>query len=181
LGCFGDGGAIFTNDDDLAYKIRMIANHGQSKKYHHDIVGCNSRLDTLQAAILNIKIGYLNHYIQARQECADRYDKAFKNIKALKIPSRQHNCTHTFHQYTLQVEGDKRDALKADLESKGIPSMIYYPIPLHKQQAFRPIVFKEFIPTTEHLCKSVLSLPIHTEMRAEDQSYIIDGVLSFFK
>ncbi len=181
LGCYGDGGAIYTNDDDLAKKINMIANHGQSKKYYHEVVGCNSRLDTLQAAILNVKLKYLDTYAQARRQCAENYDRAFLGIKELQIPKRQYNSTHVFHQYTLQVKEGKRDALKSYLELQGVPSMIYYPVPLYKQVAFKKYVTDGFaLPITEQLCQDVLSLPIHTEMDDESQKFIIEAVQNFF-
>jgi UDP-2-acetamido-2-deoxy-ribo-hexuluronate aminotransferase len=181
LGCYGDGGAVYTNDDDLAKKMTMIANHGQSKKYHHEVVGCNSRLDTLQAAILNVKLKYLDTYAEARSRCATAYDEAFKEIDGLQIPKRQYNSTHVFHQYTLQVKEGKRDALKSYLALQGVPSMIYYPIPLYKQVAFKQYVPDGFaLPITEQLCQDVLSLPIHTEMDDESQKFIIDTVQNFF-
>ena len=181
LGCYGDGGAIYTNDDDLAKKINMIANHGQSKKYYHEVVGCNSRLDTLQAAILTVKLKYLNEYAAARQNCAKHYDDSLNDIADLQIPVRQHNSTHVFHQYTLRVKNGKRDALKSWLESQGIPSMIYYPVPLYKQNAFRHYVPENFaLPVTEQLCAEVLSLPIHTEMDKDTREFIISKVKEFF-
>jgi UDP-2-acetamido-2-deoxy-ribo-hexuluronate aminotransferase len=181
LGCYGDGGAVYTNDDDLAKKITMIANHGQSKKYHHEVVGCNSRLDTLQAAILNVKLKYLDSYAVARSRCATAYDEAFKEIDGLQIPRRQANSTHVFHQYTLQVKEGKRDTLKSFLALQGVPSMVYYPIPLYKQVAFKQYVPEGFaLPTTEQLCQDVLSLPIHTEMDDESQKFIIEAVQNFF-
>lgn len=181
LGCYGDGGAIYTNDDDLAKKINMIANHGQSKKYYHEVVGCNSRLDTIQAAILNVKLKFLDQYASARNQCAMAYDEAFKDQKDIMIPKRQSNSTHVFHQYTLKILNGKRDELKAFLEQKGIPSMVYYPVPLYKQNAFSSFAPQNFqLPVTEQLCQEVLSLPIHTEMKGEDQKYIVDSVKEFF-
>ena len=181
LGCFGDGGAIFTNDDELAKKIRMIANHGQAKKYYHSVIGVNSRLDTLQAAVLNIKLNHLDAYCVARQEVADGYDKAFAEIEDLQIPVREKNSTHVFHQYTLQVKNGKREELQIYLQKKSIPSMIYYPLPLYRQEAFKQFVTPDFIlPISEKLCDSVLSLPIHTEMEDEAQHYIIESVKQFF-
>jgi dTDP-4-amino-4,6-dideoxygalactose transaminase len=181
LGCYGDGGAIFTNDDELANKLRMIANHGQSKKYHHAVIGVNSRLDTIQAAILDIKLSKLDEYTQARQRVANVYDESLGTIKEIKIPYRQHNSTHVFHQYTLQVKNGKRDALKDFLGANGIPSMVYYPIPLYKQEAFKKFYGGKELPVTEELCQTVLSLPIHTEMDTETQTYIISKVQEFFK
>jgi UDP-2-acetamido-2-deoxy-ribo-hexuluronate aminotransferase len=181
LGCYGDGGAIYTNDDDLAKKINMIANHGQSKKYYHEVVGCNSRLDTLQAAILIVKLTHLNEYAAARQNCAKQYDAGFSQIADLQTPARQHNSTHVFHQYTLRVKNGRRDALKSWLESQGIPSMIYYPVPLYKQNAFRHYVPERFsLPVTEQHCAEVLSLPIHTEMDNNTLEFIISKVKEFF-
>jgi UDP-2-acetamido-2-deoxy-ribo-hexuluronate aminotransferase len=182
LGCYGDGGALYTNDDDLAKKMYMIANHGQSVKYQHDVIGCNSRLDTLQAAILSVKLKYLDQYCAARQAVASRYDTAFKDVSALIIPKRFAKSSHVFHQYTLQVIGGRRDDLKKYLESAGIPSMIYYPIALYNQEAFRSFADPGTShPNADQLCKDVLSLPIHTEMTDEHQEYIIEKILQFFK
>ena len=181
LGCFGDGGALMTGDKNLADKIRMIANHGQVKKYHHDIVGCNSRLDTLQAAILSVKLKYLDRYNEARQWVAGAYDKAFRSIDGIKIPHRLNRSTHVFHQYTLIVENGKRDDLQKYLTDAGIPSMIYYPIPLYRQKAFEHYYKGSPLPVTEKLCASVLSLPIHTEMDQNTLDYIIERVSSFFQ
>lgn len=181
LGCFGDGGALMTNDDELAIKIRMIANHGQEKKYHHKVLGCNSRLDTIQAAVLNIKIKHLDTYSRARGEMASFYDSAFGNIDELEIPKRQFNSSHVFHQYTLKVKNGKRDDLQKCLSQKGIPSMIYYPLPLYKQEAFQQFVSAEFrLSSSEILCEQVLSLPIHTEINMDHMGYIISIVQSFF-
>lgn len=181
LGCYGDGGALMTNDDDLAKKIRMIANHGQEKKYHHKVLGCNSRLDTIQAAILNIKLKYLDSYSQARNAMASFYDSAFAEMIELEIPKRQRNSTHVFHQYTLKVKNGKRNELQEYLASKGIPSMIYYPLPLYKQQAFQQYVMTDFsLPISENLCEQVLSLPIHTELNNDHIDFICNSVKSFF-
>src|SRR5688572_10745044 len=180
LGCYGDGGALFTRDEKLAEKIRMIANHGQRVKYHHDIIGVNSRLDTLQAAILHVKLNYLDDYARKRNEVAAYYDKNLADIKGLILPHRAPNSTHVFHQYTIKVEG-KRNGLKEQLASVAIPTMIYYPIPLHLQSAYRQ---KEFgdgsFPVTERLSKSVLSLPIHTEMSDEQLEFISTTILRYF-
>jgi len=182
LGCYGDGGAMFTNDAALAEKLRMIANHGQKKKYHHHIVGVNSRLDTLQAAILNVKLQFLDRYTASRNEVAERYDNAFLGHEYVKKPVRVPNSTHAFHQYTVQIEGDKRDDLKAYLAEKGVPSMVYYPIPLHLQEAYQDAGFKRGqFPVSESLCQKVLSLPIHTEMKSEEQEFIIETVKGYFK
>ena len=181
LGCFGDGGALMTNDDELAIKIRMIANHGQEKKYHHKVLGCNSRLDTIQAAILNIKLKYLDSYSRSRSQMASFYDSAFGNIDQLEIPERQFNSSHVFHQYTLKVKNGRRNELQKHLSQKGIPSMIYYPLPLYKQEAFQQYVSAEFrLSTSETLCEQVLSLPIHTEINMDHMDYIISSVQSFF-
>jgi dTDP-4-amino-4,6-dideoxygalactose transaminase len=181
LGCYGDGGALMTNDDDLAQKMRMIANHGQEKKYYHKVLGCNSRLDTLQAAILNIKLKHLDSYSQARNEMASYYDFAFANIGELQVPVRQLNSTHVFHQYTLKVKNGKRNELQKFLAEKGIPTMIYYPLPLYKQEAFQQFVDSDFIlPITESLCDDVISFPIHTEMQLEVMEYICSQVKLFF-
>ena len=181
LGCYGDGGAIFTNNDDLAHKMRMIANHGQSKRYYHSIIGCNSRLDSIQAAVLNVKLNYLNEYAKARQEVAAKYAAAFQNLEAVQIPARQKNSSHVFHQYTLRINNDLRDQLIEHLKTHQVPCGVYYPVPLYKQKAYTQYVEKDFkLEHTELLCQQVISLPIHTEMKAETQDYIIETVLSFF-
>jgi UDP-2-acetamido-2-deoxy-ribo-hexuluronate aminotransferase len=180
LGCMGDGGAIFTNDDDLATRIRMIANHGQSVQYHHDDIGVNSRLDSMQAAILRVKLPHLDAYCAARQHAAAYYDNAFANHPKVKTPVRQEHSTHVFHQYTLVLNGVSRTAMREYLETKGIPSMIYYPIPLHMQKAYTDPRYKHGdFPVTEDLCDHVISLPMHTEMTEEDLQYITNAVLEF--
>ena len=180
LGCYGDGGAIFTNNDELAKKIRMIANHGQSVQYYHDEIGVNSRLDSIQAAILRIKLRHLDEYARARQAAADYYDKAFAGQPALQVPVRDKKSTHVFHQYTLLLNGVDRQALREHLASKGIPAMIYYPVPLHLQKAYRDPRYKEgAFPVTEDLCARVISLPMHTELSPDDLKYISDSVLEF--
>ena len=182
LGCYGDGGALMTNDDTLAQKMQMIANHGQEKKYYHKVLGCNSRLDTIQAAILNIKLNYLDQYSIARNKMASCYDEAFSTINELEVPARQLNSTHVFHQYTMKVKNGKRNELQQYLLELGIPSMIYYPLPLYKQEAFQQFVSTDFsLATTEQLCDEVLSLPIHTEMNVEDMNSICTCIQSFFK
>lgn len=182
LGCYGDGGAIYTNDDTLAAKLKMIAHHGQSVQYVHDVLGVNSRLDTIQAAVLKIKLKHLDEYAAARNTAAAYYDKAFANHPKLKTPKRVKNSTHVFHQYTLQLNGVDRTALREFLASKGIPAMIYYPIPLHMQKAYKDDRYKAGdFPVTEKLCASVLSLPMHTEMDEEMLKYICDNVLEFCK
>lgn len=181
LGCYGDGGAIFTQNDDLAEKIRMIANHGQSRKYYHDIIGCNSRLDSIQAAVLNVKLRHLDDYCNKRRTASAYYNQAFTEIEKLQIPYENAHSTHVYHQYTLKVSDGKRDALHKHLSNSGIPSAIYYPVPLNKQKAFQHFVPNDIeLKNTEDLCQSVLSLPIHTEMNVEIQEQIINGVKDFF-
>lgn len=181
LGCFGDGGAMFTNDAELAAKLQMIANHGQKKKYYHDRIGINSRLDTLQAAILSVKLKHLNEYSKARNNVADKYDEAFSNLAHIQTPVRVKNSTHVFHQYTIQIKNGKRDELKAYLQEKGVPSMVYYPVPLHLQSAYQKFGYKQKdFPVAEALCTKVLSLPIHTEMNPEDQDFIVETLKGFF-
>jgi len=180
LGCFGDGGAIFTQDSALAEKIKMIANHGQKIKYHHDIIGVNSRLDTLQAAILDVKLKHLNDYEQLRNDAANFYDRELGNVSFLEVPGRAKNSTHVFHQYTIKTKGIDRDKLKSYLESKGIPTMIYYPVPLHLQTAYARAEYPAgTFPITEQLSKTVLSLPIHTEMNEEQLLYICNTIKDF--
>ncbi len=182
LGCYGDGGALYTQDAQLAEKIKMIANHGQKVKYVHEVVGCNSRLDALQAAILRVKLQKLNSYITARQAVAAANDAAFQDVSGLSIPMRSSYTTHVFHQYTLKVHNGQREALQQHLQALGVPTMIYYPIPAHKQHIFAQFgVSNLSLPISEALCTQVLSLPIHTEMLPEQQQYIIESVLSFFK
>ena len=181
LGCYGDGGAIFTNDSVLAEKITMMANHGQKIKYHHESIGVNSRLDTLQAAILSVKLKHLNAYTAKRNEVAAYYDKNLADITQFQLPYRASYSTHAFHQYTIKVEGIDRDELKLYLDKCGIPSMIYYPIPLHLQKAYRqPGVERGAFPITEKLSKTVLSLPIHTEMNEEQLDYICTIIRKYF-
>lgn len=182
LGCYGDGGAIFTDDDDLGKKIRMIANHGQSVQYYHDEVGVNSRLDSIQAAILRIKLRHLDEYAKARVMCADYYDKAFANHSNIITPERTKKSNHVFHQYTLVLKNADRNKLREYLATKEIPAMIYYPVPLHFQKAYKDSRYKEGdFPITESLCETVISLPIHTEMNEETLAYITKNVLSFFQ
>ncbi|MCD9616535.1 DegT/DnrJ/EryC1/StrS family aminotransferase [Chryseobacterium gleum] len=181
LGCYGDGGALMTNDDELASKIRMIANHGQAKKYYHKVLGCNSRLDTIQAAILKVKLKHLDEYSAARNRMADYYDKNLTGIAEIQIPERTGNSTHVFHQYTIRVKNGKRDGLQKYLEEKNIPSMIYYPLPLYKQEAFLQYVENGFsLPVTEQLCKEVISLPVHTEFDKEVLDIIITEIKNYF-
>ena len=178
LGCYGDGGAIFTNDDELAAKMRAIANHGMVVRYHHDMIGVNSRLDSIQAAVLDAKLPHLNNYIAARQRAAAYYDKAFGNNDKLIIPGRQANSTHVFHQYTLRVVGADRDKLREGLAERGIPAMIYYPVPLHQQKAYLDPRYKDGdFPVAEKLAACVLSLPMHTELDEEQLEFITSSVL----
>ncbi|MDP1725502.1 MAG: DegT/DnrJ/EryC1/StrS family aminotransferase [Bacteroidota bacterium] len=178
LGCYGDGGALMTNDDELAKKLRMVANHGQAIQYKHDCIGVNSRLDTLQAAILLAKLPHLDAYAAARHQAANIYDQLLGNHPKIKIPARNPQSTHVFHQYTMQLTGVDRDTVRKALADKGIPSMVYYPIPLHQQKAFyNPDYTDADFPVTVELCKSVLSLPIHTEMDEEMIQFISNNLL----
>lgn len=180
LGCYGDGGAIFTNDDSSAAKIRSLVNHGMGKRYYYDDIGVNSRLDSIQAAILGIKLAHLDEYAAARNYAADYYDNAFKNQSKLTTPFRAPYSTHVFHQYTLRTHGIDRNALQEFLQSKDIPAMIYYPLPLHSQKAYVQPEFKdENYPVTNQLCKEVISLPMHTELDDEQLKYITDSVIEF--
>jgi dTDP-4-amino-4,6-dideoxygalactose transaminase len=180
LGAFGDGGAIFTDDDALADALRMIANHGQKVRYYHDVVGCNSRLDAIQAAVLGIKLKHLDTYIQSRRRAADFYDRAFAPYAALVTPYRADYGDHVFHQYTLQLEGVDRDALSAHLAEHQIPSMIYYPVPAHKQKMFASFGSGQTeLPVTDWLTSRVISLPMHTELKDDQLQYIVDHVVSF--
>lgn len=180
LGAFGDGGAMFTDDDELAARLRMIASHGQSRRYYHDVVGCNSRLDAMQAAILNIKLKHLDEYIEARRKAADFYDKAFAENKSITIPFRDGNNKHVFHQYTLILNGVDRDGLNQYLAEEKIPSMIYYPVPAHRQKMFDAFGGKGYhLPVTDWLTERVISLPIHTELDEEQQSFIAAKVLAY--
>lgn len=187
LGAFGDGGAIFTNDDELAGKLKMIANHGQSRRYYHDVVGCNSRLDTIQAAILDIKLKHLDEYNSARRAAADYYDKAFANHPKIKTPFRAAYSKHVFHQYTLLLEdGDNSAALRAGLNEFlagfSIPSMIYYPVPGHRQKMFEQFnVGSRSMPVTDWLTERVISLPVHTELDEEQLQFITTKVLAYLK
>jgi len=181
LGCFGDGGAMMTEDDALAERLRMMTVHGQAEKYHHEILGCNSRLDTLQAALLNVKLQHLCEYTQARQRAAKIYSEGLAGIDGITLPKEMPYSTHVFHQYTLKVKNGKRNALKVHLAERGVPSMIYYPVPLNEQNAFKSITRAAgTLDVSKELAASVLSLPMHTELTAEEQEYIIDAVKSFF-
>lgn len=186
LGCYGDGGAIFCKDDELAENLRMIANHGQKVKYHHSVIGCNSRLDSIQAAILNVKLKHLDEYGQARNAAASYYTEKLKAFdpeqKYIITPKELEKSTHVYHQYTLKIKNGKRDELKAFLAEQGVPSMIYYPLPLQEQEAFKPITRAgEALDKSRECAYSVLSLPVHTEMTKEIQDIIINKLIEFFK
>jgi dTDP-4-amino-4,6-dideoxygalactose transaminase len=180
LGCYGDGGAVFTNDDDLATKLRQIVNHGMTVRYYHDMIGVNSRLDSIQAAILDIKLARLDEYATSRNKAAAYYDKAFANHPKLKTPVRSKNSTHVFHQYTLVTNDVDRFKLQEFLNTKGVPAMVYYPVPLHMQKAYLDPRYKEGdFPVTEMLCQKVISLPMHTELDEEQLNHITSSVLEF--
>jgi len=180
LGCYGDGGALFTNDDELAQIAREVANHGQTKRYYHDRVGVNSRLDSIQAAILRIKLRNLDTYIGRRQAAAAHYDKAFANRAELTTPFRDPKSTHVFHQYTLKTTGVDRFAMQEYLMEQGVPAMVYYPVPLHLQKAYRdPRYNAGDFPVTEALCEQVISLPMHTELTDEQLNHISSNVIEY--
>lgn len=182
LGCFGDGGAMMTNDDQLAQRLKMIANHGQSKKYYHDSIGCNSRLDAMQAAILRIKLRHLPTYIDARLKAASHYDRELGALPGVTVPFRASNSTHGFHQYTIKLDGVDRDELLAYLNEKGIPANIYYPVPVHLQRGYAQYGYKYGdMPVTEKLTGQVLSLPMHTELTDVQLTYITSNIKSFIQ
>jgi dTDP-4-amino-4,6-dideoxygalactose transaminase len=182
LGAFGDGGALFTNDDKIAEQARAVVNHGMKIRYYHDYVGVNSRLDSIQAAILDVKLKHLDEYAAARNNAANYYDKAFANHPNITTPKRYEKSTHVFHQYTLKLKSADRASLQKHLNDLGIPMMIYYPVPLHMQKAYQSERYSEGdFPVTESLSNSVFSLPMHTELSDEQLEYITNGVLSFFK
>jgi dTDP-4-amino-4,6-dideoxygalactose transaminase len=182
LGAFGDGGAMFTEDDALADMLKMIASHGQSRRYYHDVVGCNSRLDAMQAAVLDIKLEHLDEYIDARRKAANFYDEQFKDHPNIEIPFRAANNKHVFHQYTLILHDTNRDALHQHLADKGIPSMIYYPVPAHRQKMFDAFGGNEFnLPITDWLTERVISLPMHTELEEVQQQLIVNEIKIFLK
>lgn len=178
LGCFGDGGAIFTQNDLLAERIRMICNHGQKRQYYHEVIGVNSRLDTIQAAILQVKLKHLKTYINARQEAAKTYLKLLQDVPSIIPPITSNYSTHVFHQYTLKLTGNlesNRDHLRADLLSMGIPTMIYYPLPIHLQVAFKQLIKENRnLDIAESLCKTVISLPMHSELNISQQEFIVE-------
>lgn len=182
LGCFGDGGALLTQNAELGETLHIIANHGQRQKYRHETIGVNSRLDTTQAAVLEVKLKYLNDYSAARQKVARKYDEAFANVDGIITPKKAEYSTHVYNQYTCRIKNGKRNELKIYLQDKGIPSMVYYPIPVHLQEAYRVYGYNAGdFPIAERLCEEVLSFPIHTEMKAEVQDYIIENIVNFFK
>ncbi len=182
LGCFGDGGAVFTNDTNLATKAQMIANHGSKIKYYHELIGINSRLDTIQASVLNVKLKYLDEFNLRRQKSADIYDELFSEYDFLIIPHRNKNSTHIFHQYTLIVPEGENVKLQKSLKDKGVPSMIYYPIPIHRQKAFSQNNTNTYqFPVSNMLSNCVISLPMHTELTIEQQQYIAGHVINYFK
>lgn len=178
LGCFGDGGALFTNNDSLAEKLRLLANHGMKLRYQYESTGINSRLDTIQAAILNVKLAHLDDFNKARQQAAKFYDMALSEINDIEIPVKAKFSTHVYHQYTLKIKKGQRDALKKHIDEKSIPSMVYYPQPLHLQKVFAN--YAGNLPVTESLCSQVLSLPMHTELNENQLEYICNGIKSFF-
>jgi len=181
LGCYGDGGALYTNDDNLAMKLRSIANHGMKERYHYSDIGVNSRLDTLQAAILRVKLKYLSDFNNARKNVADFYDEAFAGCLSLILPERSAYSTHIFHQYTLKVKNGKRDELKKYLESLKIPTMVYYPGPLHLQEAYKNLGYGENdFPVSSALCREVLSLPMHPDMEQEQLDFITSSIIKFY-
>jgi UDP-2-acetamido-2-deoxy-ribo-hexuluronate aminotransferase len=182
LGCFGDGGALFTDDDQLFERIKMITNHGSKQKYYHQMVGCNSRLDSLQAAVLNVKLKHLDKYIESRRKAAHYYTSELENIPNIITPKENEYSIHSYHQYTLRVLDGKRDALKEYLASKDIPAMIYYPVPLHDQEALKTIArTHSTLEASTMLADQVLSLPMHTELTKEQQDYIIKSIKEFFE
>jgi dTDP-4-amino-4,6-dideoxygalactose transaminase len=181
LGCYGDGGALYTNDETLAGKLRSIANHGMKVRYQYDNIGVNSRLDTIQAALLRVKLKHLSKFNKTRKEVADFYDEAFARCRSISVPERASYSSHIFHQYTIKVGNNKRDELKKFLESRKIPSMVYYPAPLHVQKAYSYLGYNDNdFPVTTSLCKEVLSLPMHPDMEKDQLDYITTNVLEFF-
>jgi dTDP-4-amino-4,6-dideoxygalactose transaminase len=181
LGCYGDGGALYTNDDRLAEKMRSISNHGMKVRYYHDDIGVNSRLDSIQAAILRVKLKYLDSYSEARRKVADYYDRALGDCRYIITPGRSNLSDHIFHQYTLKLKDTNRDDLKKYLESKGIPSMVYYPVPLHLQNAYKSLGYKQGdFPVTEKLCNEVLSLPMYPELDTEQLNHITSTLLAYY-
>lgn len=182
LGAYGDGGAIYTDNDELAARLRMMANHGQNRRYYHDEIGVNSRLDSIQAAILGIKLRHLDQYNATREAAADYYDQALADVADLVTPVRQYNSTHVFHQYTLRVTNGRRDELQAYLKEEGVPSMVYYPVPLYEQKAYEGTAANnvDFLAVTDQLCKEVISLPMHSELDKDTLAYVCEKVKAFF-
>jgi dTDP-4-amino-4,6-dideoxygalactose transaminase len=182
LGCYGDGGAMMTNDDNLAIRLKMMANHGQAVKYQHEILGCNSRLDTLQAAILNVKLNQLDEYSSLRYRAAQKYHELLKNIDEIGLPVEMPFSSHVYNQYTIKVKSSQRDKLQAYLKEKGVPTMVYYPLPMHRQNIFKQIARqREHLTVAEELSQSVLSLPMHTELREYEQIFIAEQIITFLK
>lgn len=179
LGCYGDGGALFTNDDTFAARARSIANHGMGERYHYDTVGINSRLDSIQAAVLDAKLTHLDEYTAARRAAAAAYDSALRGEEGLVLPTKAPYTTHVYHQYTVRIDGKDRDEMRKRLADRGVPSMIYYPIPLHLQKAYRALGYKEGdFPVSERLASTVLSLPMHTELDGEQLQYVADSLIA---
>jgi len=182
LACYGDGGAVMTADSEIAANVRMLANHGQIAKYNHKIVGCNSRLDTLQAAILDVKLKYMHRFTEARLRVAQRYDQNLRLLNEIQIPAKAPYSTHVYHQYTVRVKDGRRDALVAFLHENGIPAKVYYPLPVQEQDAYKWVArISGDVNTATQLCREVVSLPVHTEMTDEEQGYIIETVNRFFR
>jgi UDP-2-acetamido-2-deoxy-ribo-hexuluronate aminotransferase len=182
LGCYGDGGAIFTDDDNLAKLVRSISNHGSTRRYYHDDIGVNSRLDSIQAAILRVKLRYLDEYNNARRNAASFYDRQLSQTDKVIFPFRSNKSTHIFHQYTIKTDPRNRDDLKNYLEERGIPSMLYYPVPMHRQKAYNYLhQHKDAFPVADALCSSVLSLPMHTELNIDQLKYVCDNIFKFFE
>jgi dTDP-4-amino-4,6-dideoxygalactose transaminase len=181
LACYGDGGAIFTSDDGLAEHLRLLANHGQPEKYRHKLIGCNSRLDTVQAAILNVMLDYMDEFTERRRQIADRYDRELRSYPEIILPAKRKYSTHVYHQYTIQVKNGRRDALKTFLAEKNISSMIYYPLPVHEQEAYKWAVrLSDSAAESKRLCNESLSLPIHSELTDEMQTAVIEAIDRFF-
>ncbi|MFW5658956.1 MAG: DegT/DnrJ/EryC1/StrS family aminotransferase, partial [Bacteroidota bacterium] len=181
LGGYGDGGALVTRNEDLAARMRQIANHGQAERYYFDRVGVNSRLDSLQAAVLDVKLAHLDEYVAARRQVAGRYDTAFAEVNAISTPVKAAYSTHVYHQYTIKVKDGRRDALQAYLQEKGIPSVVFYPLAVHQQRAYAHLATPGALPVSEQLGQEVLSLPIHTELDHDQLDYICEHVVAFFK
>ncbi|MDR0796562.1 MAG: DegT/DnrJ/EryC1/StrS family aminotransferase [Tannerella sp.] len=182
LGCYGDGGALMTSNSELAGRIRLLANHGQSKKYHHQVVGCNSRLDTIQAAILNVKLNYMDEFTRARQKVAQYYDQILRPLSKIQIPIKSAFSTHIYHQYTLCVKNDLRNSLQAYLKEKGIPSTVYYPLAVHEQEGYKWVArLSGSVSISSRLCKEVLSLPVHSGMTDEMIRFVTENIVQFFR